>query len=767
MAAISTKIQEGLRDVYYSIGTDETKNIKETIAQVHGVNSEVMKAADELERYVADPETRKSPWYWNFYKKVKSAMSTLYPHADNAARIQMAQEFIDDLSNGGYIRALQSMSVESGAKNVSFAQDYADGYGVSIGAALLFGPKGGAIMELLHFLAAEKTHGLHRNGTSPHPQFSKETRKSWYNAERTSNWPTTINEQSREAPVDVAEENRALPDGATDALRDMWRSNPVLRYYTGTNRLSGDIPYQIIEDVVDVLVQGRFSLLDQAQKAKYNQIIEQANRQGIDPFYAAYQRLFVNKDRWRPIWDKARKFLYDHSLLLWESQNKLWLTEGKLNAGCGVVFRKAKECKIPKLKRNKYGVPGTIYLNNGRYYWIVAGKMNPKPLIEPKSKPKVPGTIFKDGSRYYWIIPGLLKRQRLVPKGEKFSAQDRATAEKVAIRIWKQLKKKDPALAATILERTRSQGLATKDKAVAERIAARLWRRIKRKEPELAARILKDNRPKAKDHWHAQIVVGQKHRFIGSFATRAEAQAAYMAEFEKSWGYPAGYNVKVIPKLDKVWPTWEEQKARLERMDEHPRMPVIGQTEQTESLLPMIQRMQNVNWLGKNVMLVFDDNSPLASEDIVIQSRGISWFEEIKKQGKRPIICGSASMDPDIRRIRITIYNQGFGNKQVLIEEIYHIGIKIIRYLHPEIFEDIQRWYKGRLAKGCDPTFSMADMFCCNMATEECGIKTSLPRLIVKHARKIFCPVCTISNSVMEQVKANWSALTRSDLLST
>jgi len=78
-------------------------------------------------------------------------------------------------------------------------------------------------------------------------------------------------------------------------------------------------------------------------------------------------------------------------------------------------------------------------LNNSRYYWVVAGKMPPKPLIDPKTKPKIPGTIFKDGSRYYWFIPRWLRRQRLVPKGEKFSAKDRATAEKVALDKWKQI----------------------------------------------------------------------------------------------------------------------------------------------------------------------------------------------------------------------------------------------------------------------------------------------------------------------------------------
>ncbi len=83
-------------------------------------------------------------------------MSILYPHADNIVIGTMTRKFIDELLNGGYIRALQCISNPSGARYVSFARDYAASYDAPIGAALLFGPKGGAYMELVHFITAEK-----------------------------------------------------------------------------------------------------------------------------------------------------------------------------------------------------------------------------------------------------------------------------------------------------------------------------------------------------------------------------------------------------------------------------------------------------------------------------------------------------------------------------------------------------------------------------------------------------------------------------------
>ncbi len=237
--------ENSIRNTIYSVGVDQTPNLKERIAEVHGPESEVMKAVNELDCYVSDPETRKSSWFWNFFRRVRSGMGTLYPNANDIATTSMAREFMDELFSGGYIRALQFMATERGAKYVSFATEYANGYLAPLGASLLFGPRGGATMELLHFLAAERIHGMHRNGTAPNPYFSKETRKMWYEAERIGNWPVIRNEQGEEVSMDVVEEQGYLPEGVATALREMWRRNPALRDYTGTNRLSGDIPYQI------------------------------------------------------------------------------------------------------------------------------------------------------------------------------------------------------------------------------------------------------------------------------------------------------------------------------------------------------------------------------------------------------------------------------------------------------------------------------------------------------------------------------------------
>jgi len=373
-------------------------------------------------------------------------------------------------------------------------------------------------------------------------------------------------------------------------------------------------------------------------------------------------------------------------------------------------------------------------------------------LVDDHNQRALPGTIGNCQGRYFWVVPGALKRQRLVAKGEKFSTTDRMTAEKIALQFWKEIQSKKPKLATKIKAR-RAWGTATKDISVAKRIANMMWKNIQQNNPALAARILTDNRPDPKDHWIAQICIGGERYHIGSFQTRKEAMAAYTEEFEKIFGYPPGYNVQSMPKLDKVWPTWEEQKTRLESIDTKPMMPIIGLTDQTKPLIPVIDRMRKVDWITKHCMVILDNSVPAANQEMAVESRGRKWFGEIKKQGNRTVIYGCTAVDKDNQRIRITIFRPGFDKAQVLAEEVYHLVYRIIGKTNPALSAKIEQWYAKRINAGADTTLSEDEAFALAMTQEDVSeSRTDLPRRIVHSAKKMFSDKCRVQDSVLESM---------------
>ena len=348
------------------------------------------------------------------------------------------------------------------------------------------------------------------------------------------------------------------------------------------------------------------SPLNRARQFRYDRIIEDANKKGIEPFYAVYSNMFTDVDTFRSIWNKARRILYEYS-----------------------------------------------------------------------------GTL------------------------------------------------REAAIEAGLIERPYSIGVT--------------WR----------------DRHKA---WQAQIAYKGRQKYLGIFKNKAEAQAVYYRAAAEMGHIPG------LPDIDKIWPTWRQEKARLALMRERPRMPIVYQQQDTheerkfglrppEAMRELVERMKGINWIVEHCILVFDDHWPAASPFIAIQSRGRRWYKEISDRGQRFVIQGCTLIDKDAGRIRITIYRPGFGEPRVLAEEIYHVVFRIARKVNRKMHEAIQRWHKGRLKNGGDPTVCLDEAFSKAMALEESGVATDLPRSTVKDAKKTCSVTSSVSDTLMEGVKANWSML--------
>lgn len=307
----------------------------------------------------------------------------------------------------------------------------------------------------------------------------------------------------------------------------------------------------------------------------------------------------------------------------------------------------------------------------------------------------------------------------MVEPGEKIATKDLRTAQKLQYQEWERIQKYEPRL-ATRLKKRRKWGAATKHKPTAVKAAKRLWKQIQENDPDAVARILSDKRP----------------------------------EISR-------------PDMDRVWPDWKEEKARLAQVEIKTHLPVIypkqGLVKEweyglrvPEKLETMVDKMKNVDWIKNNAMLVFDDNLPVPSKEIAKQSRGQDWAAQQSQENNRSLIQGSTSIDKDNGRFKFTVYNPGYDSNKTLAEEVYHVVFGIIKESSPKTFGSIQTWHRKNMKNDSDPTLNMSEAFSQAMAEEELGHKSGLPRNIVKNAQKVFSEKSKISSEVMGKVREDW-----------
>jgi len=677
---------------FYSVGIDDNLSLKENIADVHGEDSRQVSFVGELEEFLGDSDK-----YDSAAQKFKSYVRS---HINTP---QNTDYMLDEFVNSGYIKALEKMRAPNSENTLDFYNDYAASQGISVPQAMLFGPNGTAKQALSYWLIEEALKGQHRSNKKPeNEKMANLYDKAFFNTYRL---PETTNKQGEYKQIDIAEDKNSLPEGLEGPIAEAFGRERQLylgSWYKGTRRLSGDLSYKILEAMTTELIAnhntGRAGKLN-ISSSRLEKIIKQANETGQEPFLALYKHL-GKKDALKVVWDQARKTLNDYAVPLWRKRD---------NYGQEIAERAKKD------------LPGTIYLNNGRYYWIPKKGEKAVPLIPQKEKNKLPGSLYKnDPGGYFWWMPGRKFRRRMVPEGQKKATKDLKTAKELQCQEWEKIQIYEPKLAET-LKGIRKWGTATKHKPTAVKIAKKLWKQIQENEPQTAIRIMSDKRP----------------------------------ELSK-------------PDMDTVWPKWTEQKYRLAFMENKPQLPIVYPAQRIddewktglrvpERLEAMVNKIKDIDWMASDAMLVFDDNSPSAIKRISTQSKGLDWTEKQYLENKRPVIQGCTSIDKDTGRFKFTVYNPGYGSEKTLAEEIYHIIYEIIRESNPETFKSIEAWHKDNLNNGNDPTLPISEAFSQSMAKEELGFSSNLPEGVVKHARKLFSDKNDIEPCIIEKVKRRLS----------
>ena len=110
-------------DAYCTMGISPTSNLQETIAELHGHDPGAGWAVHEIDPLLTTPAFRQARWFRAFHQNVLTAVSILYPHANARAQVKMAQEYLDDLAHGGYLRTLDLLAASDRREHLSFARE--------------------------------------------------------------------------------------------------------------------------------------------------------------------------------------------------------------------------------------------------------------------------------------------------------------------------------------------------------------------------------------------------------------------------------------------------------------------------------------------------------------------------------------------------------------------------------------------------------------------------------------------------------------------
>jgi len=653
-----------------------------------------MRAVNQLEEMLADKQqfAEGSHKFNNFIRRH-------LPHS------HYNETLIDEFTNGGYIIALERLRAPNSTSDLDFYGHYAARHGTSLPAAMLYGPNGSAREAFAQWRTTEALRGQHRSGSRPADGRMAEVFDAAFS--NTRRLPETTDGHGQRKCMDIRSECGTLPIGIESQISKAFGREPQLYrsgWYKGTKRLAGDLPYRILEAMAMEILINRNNRRDadaSTHQSKLEEIVEDANETGRDAFLALYEAPGMTRQKCRDAWDEARRRLNDQAEQFW---------------------RQRRQPDRPIARSVKRGLPGTVYLNNGRYYWLPKQGYNPRALVPKKAQDRIPGSLLKnEPGGYFWWIPSLKFRRRMVPQGQKYATQDLKTARRLQRQAWRQIQQDDPKLAER-MRTMRQWGTATQHKPTAYRLARQMWDEMQREDPRTAQQILMNGSPQG---------------------TR--------------------------PDMDKVWPSWEEQRTRIRRLRNHSTLPIVYHRQNVhhewkyglqppKDLATIVEKIKGVDWMVRDTMLTFDDNTPTVPLGVTATPYSNDRAGTSPHPYERHVLEGATSVDKTTGRLRMTVYRPGFGQKRVLASEVYRIVLAILGEAQPSTYKTVQRWHAKRMGQGIGTEQTVEQAFVDEMGLEENGVRGSLPRGVVRNAKHIFSRNAVVSPETMAKVKDNWPA---------
>ena len=384
---------------YYSVGIDSGLGLKEKIEHVHGADSQQVSLIGELEDFLKDTQS------------YQQAANKFRGYVKNKAKAyNNSDELVDELVNAGYIKTLQQLSYPNSGKELDYFKDYAETHDITLPQAVLFGPNGSARKALKEYQRDEMLRGQHCKTTKP---ANLEMAKMYDEATgNTQSLPNIIDKQGNYETIDIAEDKGKLPLGIEGLAGQVFGREKALRRqntYKGTQRLKGDLPYQVLEAMAVEVLAKQTNYQPDIPSSKLEQVIEKANMSGKEVF--SELSYSIDDKILKSAWNEARKKINDYALDLWKERNGF-----------------DQEC----IKYVEKELPGTVHLNGTRYYWRPKRGEAKYSLVTEKEKNKLPGCLSKRKTGgYVWMMPHIKFQRNLVPKGQKYATKDLKTARRL------------------------------------------------------------------------------------------------------------------------------------------------------------------------------------------------------------------------------------------------------------------------------------------------------------------------------------------------
>lgn len=612
------------------------ESLKQKIINTHGKDSEPAKMVDVLDKYMQKPVSEMLGYL--------AAVNTMKEVSRFGRGTSI--DLVEELANELYIKGLEQLAMPNGKQRVKKAKQMAKksrmpvewffmplGKNTAINYGKKYKKKGVPIIDEGRAEAGEKG----------------------------------INESQIVRTLNISDVKfRYTISEAFERSKQLFQmgSDEKVGGYAGILRMEGNIQYEILAEVADkIMADPEMSPLKGKAFNDYLEFRKVAIEKRVRPFIA-YWKAQINPEAAKQIWEKAREAMQE---------------EAELRHG-----RRIKRGEVEFIEREgnlkKYGLPGTLEIQRGKYHWSLyenrKGKKYSRRLLvyDVDQKPEVPGSVLfsKDHDAWRFVTTAKNKQRyfRLSERGEKIT---KATAMKRAAAKFAEIQKTEPAFAQEIIENANWKTGTTNKKTAIEWIK-KMMEELKTTDPSLYE---------------------------------------YYIELTKPY-------IHKYPSLD-VWPQWSEATKWMNKYDvakQEAAAPIIGleiieeKMKLNEPYKTLIESIANIPWFREVADIELSLQDPIASEQAAIEDQGENYAEQAKRAGKTFRVAAGTSYDRPTGRVRITVYRSGLNNRWVIAREFSRTALELIKRRMPDTHKKITDWAKDRQkSTNADKTQSVEALF--------------------------------------------------------